>query len=233
MGPTDESSAHDVGPRRRPPGRFRLGRGAAAVTALLVGGCTVQSGPLDHPEPSTPRPDLTLTSDFRMTATSVGWSWTLRNDDDQPVLVFVGPDPEQLRDDTIGPTWVLGAKGAAVELAQRLIAPPADVDFAVPFGVTAQILEPGAELAGTAEARLPLATTLPWGAHVDPSRAVPRSQAEVYLCIGVGVAEAFEDLPLASDRNVDAPEGDAPYAMHSAANVAEQHQFCTEPEPLR
>lgn len=219
----------------RPPerGQSLLVGLVGAVSALLLVGCTAPSGPLDRPEPTTPRPDLTLTSEFRLTATTVGWSWTLRNDDDEAVLVFVGPDPEQPRDNTIAPTWVLGANGAIVELAQRLMAPPEDVDFAAPFGVAAQVLEPGTELTGTAEARLPLATTLPWGAQVDPRRAVPRSQAEVYLCLGVGAAEAFEALPPASDRNAEATEGDAPYATHSAANVAEQHQFCTEPEPLR
>ncbi|WP_155859395.1 hypothetical protein [Cellulomonas sp. KRMCY2] len=207
-------------------------RTAGLSAALLLAGCAAQSGPLDRPEPEGPRPDLTLTAELSQTDTAVGWSWTLRNDDDAPVLVFVGPDPARMSADEPPPTWVLAAKGDTVELAQRLIAPPSDVDFASAYGVAARVLAPGEELTGAAEVRLPLTTTLPWGADIDSSRAVAASPSEVYLCVGVGTTESFGELPTVADQGIETTDGDAPYAMHSEWYVAQQHQFCTEPEPL-
>lgn len=116
---------------------------AAVVAGLCLAGCAAQSGPLDRPEPESPRPDLAFAAEFSHTDTAVGWSWTLRNDDDAPVLVFVGPDPGRMSADDPAPTWVLAAKGNTVELAQRLIAPPDDVAFASPYGVAARVLAPG------------------------------------------------------------------------------------------
>lgn len=167
---------------------------------------------------------MTFTAEFRQTETTVGWSWTLRNDDDERVLVFAGPDTERVSADDPPPTWVLGAKGNTVELAQRLLATPKNVDFAWPYGVAAQILEPGEELTGTAEASLPLTTTLPWGAGDDPSQEVPEHPREVYLCVGVGTPEGFRySLTVGND----------PYEIHGEGTAAKQHQFCTETEPLR
>lgn len=165
---------------------------------------------------------MAFSAEFRRTDSTVGWSWTLRNNDTEAVLVFAGP--ESMSSDEPPATWVLGAKGSTVELAQRLIATPEGVDFESPYGVAAQILEPGDELTGTAEAPLPLATTLPWGAGDDPSQAVPAHPSEVYLCIGVGTDGEFGHLLSGDDR---------PYAVHAEATAAWQHQFCTETEPLR
>jgi len=205
-------------------GRRRLGRPASALGAVFavlaaLAGCRTEGGPLPRPEPDSPRPDVAFRAEFHAGPEAVGWSWTLRNDGDEPILVFAGPDRGE---EGPAPTWVLGARGTTVELAQRLLATPEYVAFDEPYGLVPAVLQPGAVLSGVAEAPLPLATTLPWGADVDPERAVPASPREVYLCVGVGTAAEFgEELAAAT-----------PYVAHAEATARSQHQFCTDTEPL-
>lgn len=216
---------------RHDPGRRRLHPILPLSLSVLLAGCA-QSGPLDRPEPESARPDLTFVARSAHTEAAAEWTWSLRNDDDAPVLVFVGIDPQQMSAADPAPVWVMRAKGSTVEVSQRLIAPPANVAFAAPYGVAAQVLAPGDVLEGTTRAQLPLTTSLPWPEDIDPSRAVPDSPSQVYLCLGVGTWDTFGALPTVGDQGYDTPDPDQPYAMHTEWYVAEQHLFCTDPEPL-
>lgn len=136
------------------------------------------------------------------------------------MLVFVGPD--RIDPDGDAPTWVLGARGGTVELAQRLLPTPQDVNFDEPYRLVPGVLAPGAQMSGQAQAPLPLTTSLPWGVDADPGRAVPSSPTEVYLCVGVGTAEEFGDQLTAR----------SPVVTHDESTAQRQHQFCTQAEPL-
>ena len=181
-------------------------RTVAALAALsAMAGCDTSTG-----EPSTPK--ATLQATLTRTDTQLTWQWTLRNDDNSPIVILDGPvagttDVPQL--------WITPGDDDTTEVAYRFLAPPDGVDVTQPVLQAGNTIAGGASTSGTAQVTLPLAVRHPYAGAFDPPLSLPGGQPDTRFCIGV-----------VSSIDVSPQPGGA-YA-HLTSAVAKQRTICTD-----
>ena len=218
-------------------------RGALCAVALLgalagaLAGCSD-----DGRSTATHGPGLraTLTAEPTRTDTRITWTYTLRNDETEPIAVFNGAWGDDPPDS--GPvTWVVAHDGSddTVEVAQRAFAPPPDVGLARDYMQYGTVLAPGEQLTGVAMASLPLQVRHPYKSIFEPPLELPEDPAEAVFCVGIARAadEPGEPLPTATATPPGASPSAAPhgraYYRHSRSTVDHEHLVCTAPLALK
>ena len=213
---------------------------AALAAGVLGGSLAGCSGDDTTPEPTTPRPDATFSSEFTRTGSGLRWTYRLRANEPAALLAFNGPDaddPDADHPDADPAVWVTPRDDDTVEVAQRLLAPPDGVDVARPMMVHGTVIAPGQEITGTVEVPLPLAVRHPYQGAFDPPLRLPDGAEEVVFC--VGVARESEFVPQPTDQPSATPSATpgatagptpGPIYAHLSGSLLRQHLFCSAPE---
>ena len=182
--------------------RKRVLSALTVVLALLAAGCSDADE-----QPAGPKATLQATK--TTIAELLSWQWTLRNDDDQPIVVLDGP----ITGGSQPQVWVTAGKDDTVQVAYRFLAPPDGVSVAQPILQIGHTVAAGASIGGTAQVRLPLAVRHPYAGSFDPPLRLPGNTEPVEFCVGVVRAADV------------APQPGGAYA-HLESAVAKQRLIC-------
>jgi hypothetical protein len=180
-------------------------RALAALSSLtlLLTGC----GGDDQPQ----QPRVTLQATLTRTDTLLSWSWTLRNDDTEAIVILDGP----ITGGNQPQVWVTPRDDGTIEAAYRFLAPPEGVAVARPILQAGHTVAAGASATGTALVRLPLTVRHPYAGAFDPPLALPGGTPDIAFCVG---AVRAKDV---------APQPGGSYA-HLESAAAKQRVTCAD-----
>ena len=162
-------------------------RALAALSSLtlLLTGCG--GGSDDQPR----QPQTTLRATLTRTDTLLSWTWTLRNDDTEPIVILDGP----ITGGNQPQVWVTPRDDGTIEAAYRFLAPAEGVAVAQPILQAGHTVAAGATATGTAQVRLPLTVRHPYAGSFDPPLTLPSGTPEIKFCIGAVRAKDVTPQP--------------------------------------
>jgi hypothetical protein len=162
--------------------------------------------------------------DYQAGTEGVTLSYVVRNDGDAAILVVRERGHRQSSEshapDVPEAVWVSGGDADTVRVSKELFPVPSGIELHEPYRAPADLVEPGAEMTGTAFLPLPLRTDLPSGGEtlVVEARPVTGDETRVELC-----------LQVAPDPRVEHPDA---FTDEITSGHGDRSLVCSEPIEL-